>query len=121
MKKVQPSIQDGKGRLDIRTVEIGSRSSSTFIASILQLHRTASQSLSPMVDATLKVSARKEVILSAGAFGTPHILLNSGIGEESHLDSVGVKTVHNLPDVGKGMSDHVCAFITYTMNATTPV
>ncbi|RXW16745.1 hypothetical protein EST38_g9110 [Candolleomyces aberdarensis] len=98
VKKVLPSTQDGKRRLDIRTVEIGSKSSNV----------------------TLRVTARKEVILSAGAFGTPHILLNSGIGEESHLDSVGVKMVHRLPDVGRGMSDHVCAMVTYTLNATTP-
>ena len=60
----------------------------------------------PLVDATLTVTAGKEVILSAGSFGTPHILLNSGIGKKAHLDSVGVKTVHNLPDVGRGMSTY---------------
>ncbi|RXW16744.1 hypothetical protein EST38_g9111 [Candolleomyces aberdarensis] len=98
VKKVIPSTQDGKGSLEMRTVEIGSKSSNL----------------------TLRVTARKEAILSAGAFGTPHILLNSGIGEESHLNSVGVKTVHNLPDVGRGMSDHVSAIVTYTSNATTP-
>jgi choline dehydrogenase len=73
-----------------------------------------------LIDATLTLTAGKEVILSAGSIGTPHILLNSGIGERSHLDSVGVKMVHNLPDIGKGMSDHVSVLVTYALNATTP-
>ncbi|KAH6912227.1 hypothetical protein BKA70DRAFT_829049 [Coprinopsis sp. MPI-PUGE-AT-0042] len=52
------------------------------------------------------LTARKEVILSGGAFGTPQILLNSGIGDRQDLASVGVQTVHHLPDVGRNMHDH---------------
>ncbi|EAU87895.1 aryl-alcohol oxidase [Coprinopsis cinerea okayama7 len=54
-----------------------------------------------------KLTAKKEVILSAGAFGSPQILQNSGIGDRRDLSRVGVRTVHDLPDVGKGLSDHV--------------
>ena len=46
---------------------------------------------------------KKEVILSAGAYGSPHILLNSGIGDRKHLEEIGIETVHNLPGVGKHM------------------
>jgi choline dehydrogenase len=72
----------------------------------------------PLQATALNVTAKKEVVLSAGTFGTPHLLLNSGIGEKAHLDSVGVPTIHNLPNVGKGMTDHPAAFLMWSMNAT---
>ncbi|RXW17169.1 hypothetical protein EST38_g8686 [Candolleomyces aberdarensis] len=100
VRRVLPTTAKAGGRLDIRTVEIGSLLSNT----------------------VLNVTARKEVVLSGGTFETPHILLNSGIGDKAHLDSVGVKTIHHLPDVGKGLSDHVSLFTTFSMNANaTPV
>ncbi|KAG6872927.1 hypothetical protein C0995_005185 [Termitomyces sp. Mi166 len=58
-------------------------------------------------DGTLKqLRAQKEVILSAGTIGTPHILLNSGIGSSSALKAVGVTPLVDLPDVGVNLSDH---------------
>ena len=77
--------------------------------------------LSFHIDATVSITARKEVILSAGTLGTPHVLLNSGIGGKSDLDQVGVNTIHHLPDVGKGMSDHVLATVAWSMNGSAPV
>lgn len=53
------------------------------------------------------VTARKELIVSGGAFETPHLLLNSGIGDKNELEDVQVKSIHHLPDVGKGLSDHL--------------
>lgn len=52
------------------------------------------------------VSSRKEVILSAGSFGTPQILLLSGIGPKDHLKSVGINLERDLP-VGKNLQDHI--------------
>ncbi|KAG6871962.1 hypothetical protein C0995_014473 [Termitomyces sp. Mi166 len=58
-------------------------------------------------DGVLKrLKAKKEVILSAGAIGTPHILLNSGIGSSPALKAVGVTPLVDLPDVGINLSDH---------------
>lgn len=54
----------------------------------------------------ITVKANKEVILSAGALGTPHILMASGIGPEKHLKKHGVNIIKNLP-VGKNLQDHV--------------
>ncbi|KAK0466266.1 aryl-alcohol oxidase [Desarmillaria tabescens] len=51
------------------------------------------------------VTAVKEIILSAGTIGTPHILLNSGIGDAAELSEAGVQVVVDLPDVGKNLSD----------------
>lgn len=52
------------------------------------------------------LTAKKEVILSAGSVGTPQILLLSGIGDATALKQVGVKPIVNLPDVGKNLQDH---------------
>ena len=52
------------------------------------------------------MTARKEVILSAGVFNTPQLLMLSGIGDPSELTSLGITTRVNLPSVGKNMSDH---------------
>lgn len=53
------------------------------------------------------VYARREVILTAGAIGSPHILLNSGIGPRSDLESVGVPVIHDLEGVGRNLQDHI--------------
>jgi len=51
--------------------------------------------------------AAKEVILSAGAIGSPQILQCSGIGEAAHLQSLGIDVVHDLHGVGKNLQDHL--------------
>lgn len=64
------------------------------------------------------ISATKEVILSAGSVGSPHILLNSGIGPSSDLGSVGVKTIVDHPSVGANMSDHPYLVNVFNVNGT---
>ncbi|KEQ18140.1 choline dehydrogenase [Endozoicomonas numazuensis] len=49
----------------------------------------------------------KEVILSAGSIGSPHILQLSGIGSKSVLDSAGITVRHELPGVGENLQDHL--------------
>ena len=51
--------------------------------------------------------ARKEVVLSAGAVGSPHILLLSGIGDREALAQVGVECILHLPEVGGNLQDHL--------------
>ncbi|KAF9559579.1 aryl-alcohol oxidase-like protein [Agrocybe pediades] len=53
-----------------------------------------------------KVTAQKEVILSAGSIGTPQILMLSGIGDQKELEALKIPTSVHLPDVGKNMQDH---------------
>jgi choline dehydrogenase len=51
-------------------------------------------------------AARRTVILSGGAYGSPHVLELSGIGNAAHLQSLGLSVVHDLPGVGEGLQDH---------------
>ncbi|HEX8796719.1 MAG TPA: GMC family oxidoreductase N-terminal domain-containing protein [Polyangiaceae bacterium] len=51
--------------------------------------------------------ASREVILCAGAIGSPHILLLSGIGPASELRAAGVDVVADVPGVGKNLQDHL--------------
>ncbi|HEX8978061.1 MAG TPA: GMC family oxidoreductase N-terminal domain-containing protein [Solirubrobacteraceae bacterium] len=60
-----------------------------------------------------EVRAEREVILSAGAYGSPQILLLSGIGPVADLELVGLPPRHELP-VGQGLQDHPATWLTYT-------
>jgi choline dehydrogenase-like flavoprotein len=53
------------------------------------------------------VVARKEVILSAGAFQSPQLLMVSGIGPRAELAKFNIPVIKDLPGVGAGMEDHV--------------
>jgi choline dehydrogenase-like flavoprotein len=53
------------------------------------------------------VLCRREVIVSAGTFGSPHLLLLSGIGPGGALSQQGIDVVHELPGVGQNLQDHL--------------
>jgi choline dehydrogenase len=56
---------------------------------------------------TTVARAAKEVVLSAGAVGSPQILMLSGVGPRGELEAVGVPCVLDAPDVGKHLKDHL--------------
>src|ERR1700757_921551 len=60
-----------------------------------------------------RADAAREVILSAGAVGSPHILQLSGVGDPEHLGKIGVPVVHELRGVGKNMQDHYTTRVSY--------
>ncbi|KAF5351054.1 hypothetical protein D9756_008218 [Leucocoprinus leucothites] len=74
----------GTRGLEIRTVEIGSPDSADRVL----------------------LTASKEVILAAGAIGSPQILLNSGIGDQEDLKALDIPVVLHNPSVGRNLTDH---------------
>jgi choline dehydrogenase len=53
------------------------------------------------------LKARREVVLAAGAFGSPHLLKLSGIGPEAELSKHGIPVLTNRPGVGENLQDHL--------------
>lgn len=53
------------------------------------------------------VNAKKEVVVSGGAYCSPNILNRSGIGAKSKLEQHGITTLVDLPGVGKNLMDHL--------------
>lgn len=59
------------------------------------------------------IKAKREVILSAGAFGSPQQLLLSGIGPQQKLSQYGIQQIHDLPGVGENLQDHSDLLLSY--------
>ena len=55
---------------------------------------------------TMRLKPGGEVLLSAGAFGSPQLLMLSGIGPAEHLRGLGINVLHDLPGVGENLHDH---------------
>jgi len=53
------------------------------------------------------LEARAEVVLAAGAFNSPQLLMCSGIGPADQLQALGVPVIHDAPDVGRNLIDHI--------------
>lgn len=62
----------------------------------------------------------REVILSAGAFVSPHLLMLSGVGEASDLKRHGIPVLHDLPGVGANLQDHLDITLEYKAKTTAP-
>ncbi|KAI9052915.1 hypothetical protein LZ554_003187 [Drepanopeziza brunnea f. sp. 'monogermtubi'] len=66
-----------------------------------------------MDGSTREIRARKEVIVSGGAYCSPAILLRSGLGPKAELAEHGIDCKVDLPGVGKNLMDHMVVFIYY--------
>ena len=60
-----------------------------------------------------QVRAGREVILSAGAVGSPHLLLRSGLGPQKQLEALEIPVVVDLEAVGENLQDHLSVGISY--------
>jgi choline dehydrogenase len=60
-----------------------------------------------------QVRAKQEVILSAGAYDSPKLLLLSGIGDAEYLQALGIPVVVDLPGVGQNLQDHLLVPVVY--------
>lgn len=54
-----------------------------------------------------------EVVLAAGAIGSPQLLMLSGVGPQAHLHDVGIDVIHDLPGVGSNLQDHPLGGVIY--------
>lgn len=61
-----------------------------------------------------------EVILSAGSFVSPHLLMLSGIGDASQLADHNIPVVHDLPGVGENLQDHLDVSLEYSTKTSVP-
>ncbi len=63
-----------------------------------------------------EIFAEKEIILCAGAIGTPHLLQISGVGNPEHLKNIGVSTLNESKNVGEGLQDHYAVRVSNSIN-----
>jgi choline dehydrogenase len=67
------------------------------------------------------IAADKEVVLAAGAIGSPKLLMLSGVGAAEALGKVGVDVVENVPGVGSNLQDHILlSGVVFTYKGTMP-
>lgn len=67
-----------------------------------------------------RILSSKNIICSAGTFRTPQLLMLSGIGPATRLKEVGVETLVDLPDVGRGLHDHMSFFQHWRLRDPSP-
>ena len=63
--------------------------------------------------------AHREILLAAGAVGSPQLLQLSGVGDASHLRGLGIEMVHDQPKVGRHLQDHFGVNYTFKANRRT--
>lgn len=66
-----------------------------------------------------QVRARREVVLCAGAFGSPQLLMLSGIGPGAHLQGLGLQVLVDAPGVGCNLQDHPELYVEYEVRDRT--
>lgn len=65
------------------------------------------------------IRAAREVILCAGAIGSPQILMLSGVGDAAHLRDHGITVAHDAPEVGSNLQDHLQARLVFKCREAT--
>ncbi|KAI1172190.1 putative glucose-methanol-choline oxidoreductase [Nemania sp. FL0916] len=81
--------------------------------------KTATEVIVDTQGSEYTLSARKEVVLTAGVFGSPQLLMVSGIGPQETLKQLGIPVISHRPGVGQGMQDHIYFGVSYRVNAPT--
>lgn len=115
---VQASVQSGR-RVSAATAYLKparGRSNLTVLAGVAVTRINFDGKRAVSIDcsghgAPRSIHAAREIILSAGAIGTPKLLQLSGIGDRDHLSRIGVDPVAHLPGVGANFHDHYLARI----------
>ena len=61
----------------------------------------------------VRARAKREVIVSGGVYGSPQLLMLSGLGPAEHLKQHGIEVVRDMPGVGSHLHDHFNTYIAY--------
>lgn len=64
----------------------------------------------------LNVRSTHETIICGGAIGSPQILMCSGVGQKADLTKLGISVIHDSPEVGQNLQDHLFIPLTYRIN-----
>jgi len=91
----------------VRRIEIDPESKTAVAAHVVEgthLYEAAAEP-SGTPSQERRFEARREIIISGGAFNSPQLLMLSGVGDPGHLGSLGVRTVSDLPGVGRNLQD----------------
>jgi choline dehydrogenase len=64
-----------------------------------------------------EIGVGRELLICSGAYNSPHLLLQSGVGDPEELRLAGIAPVHSVPEVGKGLRDHVGCFLSFLSDA----
>ena len=104
---------------------VKSRPNLTILTGAEVLHLTLTQSRATGITLrqngqTHSLTARSEVILSAGTIGSPDLLLRSGIGPAAQIAAFGGTVQDDLPGVGQNLQDHVDVMVICQSRSTTP-
>ncbi|KAI0633939.1 alcohol oxidase [Trametes polyzona] len=106
--------QERKARLKICTNTIAMRLDFARVNGSLTAKGVHLEATNPrQAEFTYYVRARREIVLCAGALGSPQILLLSGIGPKAHLEDQNVPVVLDMPAVGNHLQDHIGVPLTY--------
>jgi choline dehydrogenase len=76
---------------------------------------TAPQQAGPTEARPVRATAEIEVVLAAGAIGTPQLLMVSGIGPAAHLREHGIRVIADMPGVGSNLHDHPLSGVVYSL------
>jgi len=69
---------------------------------------------------TVTVTSTNEVVLSAGAFNSPQVLMRSGIGPADHLRDLGIEVLFDQPEIGGNLQDHPSLALEFELLGPTP-
>jgi len=70
--------------------------------------------------ATRRIGIEAETVICCGAYLSPHLLLQSGVGPADELAAAGITPLHDLPDVGRHLQDHTGCFLSF-LSSTPPM